>query len=159
MLEAKAAAARARANLILVTDAALVLKTSGKQALVYFCNALDGSPLANGKVKLWERWHDGNQWLTREQSKETGADGIAVFDLSRPANNNLELFASAIREDRQAFSAGNSYWYGRRVRAVEDLRLHRPARLSPEGNRELEIHRAALQRLGLFHAVRPDHRI
>ena len=95
--------------MILVTDATLVLKTSGKQALVYFCNALDGSPLANAKVKLWERWHDG-QWRTREQSKETGADGIAVFELATRQHNNLELFASAILKDRQAFSPGNSYW-------------------------------------------------
>ncbi len=108
VLEAKAGDKRAR-ELILVTDATLVLKTSGQQALVYFCNALDGSPLANGKVKLWERWHDG-QLRTRELSKETGADGIAVFDLDTRQHNNLELFASAITKDRQAFSAGNSYW-------------------------------------------------
>ena len=109
VLEAKAGGKRAR-ELILVTDATLVLKTSGQQALVYFCNALDGSPLANGKVKLWERWHDGKTWHTREQSKETGADGIAVFDLATRQHNGLELFASAITKDRQAFSPGNSYW-------------------------------------------------
>ena len=37
-------------DLILVTDTSLVLKTQGTQALVYFCNALDGSPLANAQV-------------------------------------------------------------------------------------------------------------
>lgn len=108
VLEVKAADKRAR-ELILVTDATLVLKTSGQQALVYFCNALAGSPLPNAKVKLWERWHDG-EWRTREQSKETGADGIAVFDLATRQHNNLELFASAIAKDRQAFSPGNSHW-------------------------------------------------
>lgn len=109
VLEAKAGEKRAR-ELILVTDATLVLKTSGQQALVYFCSALDGAPLPNAKVKLWERWHDGNKWLTREQAKDTGADGIAVFDLATRQHNNLELFASAIAKDRQAFSPGNSYW-------------------------------------------------
>ncbi len=33
-------------ELILVTDASLVLKTAGTQALVYFCDTFDGSPIA-----------------------------------------------------------------------------------------------------------------
>jgi hypothetical protein len=87
LLEANAGGKRAR-ELILVTDATLVLKTSGQQALVYFCNALDGSPLATGKVKLWERWHADGKWHTREQSKEAGADGLAVFELARANHSN-----------------------------------------------------------------------
>ncbi|MCU0784099.1 MAG: MG2 domain-containing protein [Verrucomicrobia bacterium] len=109
VLEAKAGGKDAR-ELILVTDAALVLKTSGKQALVYFCNALHSAPLANARVKLWERWRDGSRWQTREQTKETDQDGIAVFDLSDRSGRGLELFASASVADRQAFSPGNSYW-------------------------------------------------
>jgi hypothetical protein len=130
VLEAKAGGQEAR-DLILVTDSSLVLKTSGKQALVYICNALNGSPLANGKVKLWERWHENNTWRVRVQSKETGQDGIAVFDLAARQNNNVELFVSAIRDDRQAFSPGNSHWYGRnlepwRIYAFTDRPAYRP---------------------------------
>jgi len=130
VLEARGGGKDAR-ELILVTDAALVLKTSGKQALVYFCNALDSAPLANASVKLWERWHDGNQWQAREQSKQTGADGIAVFDLENRANRGLELFASAILNDRQAFNLGNSYWNRReeeswRIYAFTDRPAYRP---------------------------------
>ncbi len=98
-------------ELVLVTDAALVLKTSGRQALVYFCNALDSSPLADAQVKLWECWRDGDQWHARPQSKPTDKDGIAVFELETSARRNVEIFASAIRADRQAFSPGSSYWY------------------------------------------------
>jgi hypothetical protein len=130
VLEAKAGGQEAR-DLILVTDASLVLKTSGKQALVYFCNALNGSPLAKSKVRLWERWRENNTYRVREQTKETGQDGIAVFDLATRQNNNLELFASAIRDDRQAFSPGNSHWYGRnldpwRIYAFTDRPAYRP---------------------------------
>ncbi len=130
VLEAKAGGQEAR-DLILVTDASLVLKTSGKQALVYFCNALNGSPLASGKVKLWERWHENNTWRAREQSKETGQDGIAVFDLATRQNNSVELFVSAIVNDRQAFSPGNSHWSGRnldpwRIYAFTDRPAYRP---------------------------------
>ena len=130
LLEAKGGGKEAR-ELILVTDAAVVLKSSGKQALVYFCNALNSAPLANGKVKLWEQWWENNTWVVREQTKETGADGIAVFELEKRAHNSVQLFASAIREDRQAYSAGNSYWHGResepwKIYALTDRPAYRP---------------------------------
>jgi uncharacterized protein YfaS (alpha-2-macroglobulin family)/tetratricopeptide (TPR) repeat protein len=97
-------------DLVLVTDATLLLKASGKQALVYFCNALEGEPLGGAKIKLWERWHDGNRWQVRESEKPADKDGIAVFELAQRPNSSVELFASAILKDRQAFAPGNSYW-------------------------------------------------
>lgn len=130
LFEAKGGGKEAR-DLILVTEASLVLKSSGKQALAYFCNALNGSPLANSKVKLWEQWWEDSKWHARAQTKETGADGLAVFDLEQRHNNNVELFASAIRADRQAFGAGNSYWHGResepwKIYAFTDRPAYRP---------------------------------
>jgi len=131
ILDARGGGRQDARELVLVTDTALVLKTSGKQALVYFCNALNSSPQREGKVKLWERWNDGKRWQARESEKEVNADGIAVFELSRPANNNLELFAAAITADRQAFSLGNSYW-GRaeferwKIYAFTDRPAYRP---------------------------------
>jgi uncharacterized protein YfaS (alpha-2-macroglobulin family) len=109
VLEARGGGKSAR-DIVLVTDSALVLKTSGRQALVYFCNALNSAPHREGKVKLWERWRDGNRWQARESEKEVNADGIVVFDLGERANRGLELFAAAKSADRQAFSTGNSYW-------------------------------------------------
>jgi uncharacterized protein YfaS (alpha-2-macroglobulin family) len=110
VLEAQGAGKSSR-ELILVSDATVVLKSSSKQALVYFCNAIDSSPLGSGKVTLWERWWDGD-WHARSQTKEADTNGIAVFDLVKPSNNNsIELFAGAMREDRQAFANGNGSWY------------------------------------------------
>ena len=132
MLEARAGGKSAR-ELILVTDAALVLKASGKQALVYFCNALDSSPFTGGKVKLWEGWLENqNHWHWREQTKSTDKDGIAVFDLEKPENQNREIFASVVRDERQAFSTANSYWFNRgdrdtwRIYAFTDRPAYRP---------------------------------
>jgi uncharacterized protein YfaS (alpha-2-macroglobulin family) len=131
LLEAKGGGKDAR-DLILVTDASLVLKNSGMQALVYFCNALNGSPLVGGKVKLWEQWWENNTWHTREQTKDTGTDGVALFELETDQRrNNIQLFASAIREDRQAFSPGNSHWNGResepwKINAFTDRPAYRP---------------------------------
>jgi len=130
VLEARGGGKEAR-DLVLVTDAALVLKTSGKQALVYFCNAINSAPLPGANIKLWERWHDGSKWQAREQSKETGDDGIAVFELSNRPDRSLELFASAIAKDRQAFSLGNSHWNRSgheswRIYAFTDRPAYRP---------------------------------
>jgi uncharacterized protein YfaS (alpha-2-macroglobulin family) len=109
LLEGKAGGRTSR-QLILVTEAALVLKSSGKQALVYFCNALSGAPLANAKVVLRERWHANNKWNTSEQAGVTDADGLAKFGLEKRENTSRELFASAMLTDKQAFSLGNTWW-------------------------------------------------
>ena len=82
-----------------------MLKNSQKQALVYFCNALDSSPLGSAKVTLWEGWNENDGTMhTHSESKETDTNGIAVFDLVRPTNNSrIEVFAAAASDDRQAF--------------------------------------------------------
>ncbi len=129
VLETKADGISAR-DLVLVTDASLVVKTSGRQALAYFCNVLNGSPIAKAPVKLWERSYNGSQWVWRQMSKETNADGIVVFDLTT-TQNNLEFFTSASLNGRQAFSVGSSYYYGRneqpwKIYAFTDRPAYRP---------------------------------
>jgi hypothetical protein len=128
VIEAKGGGELAR-DLILVTDASLVLKTSGKQALAYFCNALDGSPVANARLKLWERYHDGS-WHWRDAEAKTDKDGLAVFDLSK-ATSRDQLFVAAAIEDRQAFSFGYSHYYNPghqpwRIYAFTDRPAYRP---------------------------------
>jgi len=132
LIEARGGGQSSR-ELILVSDAALVLKASSKQALVYFCNALDSSPLAASKICLWERWYDNNEWHARSQIKDADTNGIAVFNLVESANNNnVEVFATAIHDDRQAFSGNNVNWYGRnaarlwRIYAFTDRPAYRP---------------------------------
>jgi uncharacterized protein YfaS (alpha-2-macroglobulin family) len=132
VLEARGGGKSSR-DLILVSDATLVLKSSSKQALVYYCNALNSSPLGGAKVMLWERWYDNDVWHARSQTKEMDTNGIATFDLVKPSNNSsMELFASAIREDRQAFAQNNAYWYERnqadrwRIYAFTDRPAYRP---------------------------------
>jgi uncharacterized protein YfaS (alpha-2-macroglobulin family) len=131
VLEAKGAAKSSR-DLILVTDASIVLKTSGKQALVYVCNALAGSPLADGTVHLWERYYQDNHWHWRDASKKTNPDGIAVFELVDTANSE-QIFVGAMVKDRQAFSVGDAYNYGRnrqeepwKIYAFTDRPAYRP---------------------------------
>ncbi|MEQ2007394.1 MAG: alpha-2-macroglobulin family protein [Limisphaerales bacterium] len=131
VLEAQGGGQSAR-DLVLVTDAALMLKTSGKTALVFVTDALSGKPLANAKTRIWERWHVGNnKWEARSQDKVTDKDGLAVFEVTRVVNNNVEVFAAAIAGDKQAFSPGNTYSYrdpheSWRIYAFTDRPAYRP---------------------------------
>ncbi len=126
---ASAGAERAR-DLLLVSDASLIVKTSGRQALVYFCNALTSAPIARAALTVWERSYIGQAWVWRTSTKETNEDGLAVVDLQETQNRS-ELFVGAVSGDRQAFSLGSSYSYRRgdepwRIYAFTDRPAYRP---------------------------------
>ncbi len=130
VIEAVAGGETAR-ELVLITDASVVLKTSGRQALVYFCNALNGSPIGDAPVSLWERYYDGSNWHWRQSEKKTSDEGLALFEIRDAKRNNVDLFAAAIKNDRQAFSTGNSYGRYRdeptwRIYAFTDRPAYRP---------------------------------
>ncbi len=105
VLESKAEGLSAR-DLVLVTDAALVLKAAGRRAVLYFADASDGSPIARAQTTLWERSHDGKRWIWNRRTAETDGDGLAVFELPREARN-IELFGGASMAGRQAFAVGH----------------------------------------------------
>ncbi|HYG25220.1 MAG TPA: MG2 domain-containing protein [Verrucomicrobiae bacterium] len=119
-------------DLVLVTDAAVVLKTSGRQALAYVCNALDSSPISNATVRIWERWHEDRRWHVRDYTLQTDTNGLAVVALETNASvNSREVIALARASDRQAFSIGNSYWHRQnfdewKIFAFTDRPAYRP---------------------------------
>ncbi|HZS44939.1 MAG TPA: MG2 domain-containing protein [Blastocatellia bacterium] len=119
-------------ELLLVTDATLVIKTSPKQLLAYFCNAIDGSPIANAKVKAlsYGTHRDNNQAFIWDGTKQTNSDGIAVFDL--PSDQNYSnVFVAAEVGQRQAFASNYVYRYNTnqkqwRIYATTDRPAYRP---------------------------------
>jgi alpha-2-macroglobulin len=132
LFEAKGGGKEAR-DLILVTDATVVLKSSGRQVLVYFCNALDGSPLPHSKVTLQKRWWEGaGEWKAREQTKETDENGIAVFDVVERYNAvTASFFVGAMHNDRQAFCEVGGSWQDKefeqwKIYAYTDRPAYRP---------------------------------
>jgi hypothetical protein len=132
LLEAKGEGQSAR-DLILVTDASLVLKTSGKQVLVYFCDVLNGSPISNAQVKLWIGYSGSDKWIWVESTKETNQEGLSVFDL-RDHQHSLQIFVSAIAHGRQAFSIGYNNLYSQsldpwRIYAFTDRPAYRPGEI------------------------------
>jgi len=110
LLEAKSGSLSAR-DLVLITDASLVLKSSATQALVYFCDAITGAPIANANVALWESYYYNDKWHSRRLLKTTNGEGLAPFQLKNIATGrNLYAAAagSSAGKDRQAFAAGNA---------------------------------------------------
>ena len=67
-------------KLVLVTDAAIVLKTASDRTVVYFCDAIDGSPIAGARVSLWER--SGERWHHHEGL--TNEEGLCVIPFTEP---------------------------------------------------------------------------
>jgi len=117
-------------ELVLVTDASVVLKTAGQKGLVYFSDTFDGSPIADADVTLWERFYEGNSWIWQQKTASTDDDGLALFQLSA-SSSSVDLYVAAARNDRQAFSTGSSYDYRRggdewRVYAFTDRPAYRP---------------------------------
>lgn len=128
LLEARSGSLSAR-DLLLVTDVAVVLKSSRRQALVYFSNALSGAPLANSNVSLWESYYVNGKGRWRRLRQQTNSDGLAQFAL-RSENSSGNLFVTAANGDRQAFAAGYSSGSSEgaswRIYAFTDRAAYRP---------------------------------
>jgi uncharacterized protein YfaS (alpha-2-macroglobulin family) len=128
LLEAKSGLLTTR-DVVLVSDATLVLKSSTNQALVFFANALTGAPIANATIALWESYYQNSKLHWRRVRQTTDADGLARFLLkSVPDSHNL--FATGASNDRQAFALASAY--GRyeneawRIYAFTDRPAYRP---------------------------------
>ena len=106
-------------DLLLVSDATLVLKTSGKQALAFFANALTSAPIASANITLWENYYDRGAWRWRTAQQKTNADGLAQFFLSDVVTSH-NVFATAVSNDRQAYAAGHGY----RQPVAQDWRIY-----------------------------------
>ncbi len=131
LLEAKSGSLSAR-DLVLVTDASLVMKSSAKQALVYFSNALSGAPIANAKIALWESYYTNNKWHWRKHRRVTNNDGLAIFELSVVTSyRNLFAAATSAGEGAQAFASGYANGHSGegqawRIYAFTDRPAYRP---------------------------------
>jgi alpha-2-macroglobulin len=128
LLEAKSGSLSSR-EIVLVSDATLVLKSSSNQALVFFTNALTGAPFANASVALWESYYVNGRWRWRRVRQTTDASGLARFQLTSNSDNR-SLYATAAINDRQAFASGYAYTAvrdeGWRIYAFTDRPAYRP---------------------------------
>ena len=128
LLEAISGSLKVR-DVVLVSDATLVLKTSSKQALAFFADAITGAPIANASIAIWESYIDKSVWRWRRLRQTTDADGLARFEL-RNINDSRNLFAVGAASDRQAFASAYAYGAyssgGWRIYAFTDRPAYRP---------------------------------
>jgi alpha-2-macroglobulin len=129
LLEAKSGSLSQR-DVLLVTYATLVIKTSVRQALLYYADAITGAPIPDAGVVVWEQYYLNNRWHWRRLRQTTDSDGLARFTL-RPGSDSSNLFAVASRNDRNAYAVANAYAYGRsadgwRIYAFTDRPAYRP---------------------------------
>ena len=149
LLEAKSGSLSAR-DMMLVSDATLVLKSAGKQALVFFADAVTGAPIANANIALWESYYLNNRWRWRRLRQTTDADGLARFALRTvptPATSLLRRQATIARRLPPAIPTALVS-----DRRLAHLRLHRSSCLSSEGNDAMEVHRQAIEERSLFNS-------
>ena len=117
-------------DLLLVTDASVVMKTSPSQALLYVCDVNTGAPIPEADTRLWYRGYEGSQYIWREQRKSANAEGIAIYDLTNSTTSD-EVFAAVSLGDRQAFSrshknSSHSNEGSWRIYAITDRPAYRP---------------------------------
>lgn len=128
VLYAKSGSLSAR-ELVLVSNATLVIKSSPRQALAYFADALSGAPIANATVALWDSYYENSRWHWRRIRQTTNADGLAQFTLARNIGSH-NIYATAASNDRQAFATSYSYTQGAesgwRIYAFTDRPAYRP---------------------------------
>ncbi len=131
ILEAIAGKLRSR-ELVLVTDASIVVKQTKKQSLAYLCNALTGAPMP-GTVKVWQRFYDSkaSKWYWKQYGLSTGSDGIAVTD-TVSSDSSTEFLYLGAAGDRQAFAFSSNYYGGSsdgqgwKIYAFTDRPAYRP---------------------------------
>lgn len=130
LIEAKGERQTAR-DIILVTDALLVLKTTNRQAVGYFSNAVTGKPITEGKLVIWEHRSDGGKKIWRRSERALNEQGLTNFRYHR-VSQNRSYFASAIGENDQAFAISSYNYLTRdndlawRIYAYTDRPAYRP---------------------------------
>ena len=128
LLEAKGGALSVR-DIVLVSDATLVLKSSNSQVLAFFADAITGAPIPNATIALWESFYRNNKWQWRRLRQTTDSDGLARFALGT-VNDHRNLFATAASNDRQAFASAYASAAGQndgwRIYAFTDRPAYRP---------------------------------
>ena len=93
LLEAKGGSLTVR-DVVLVSDATLVVKSANNQVLAFFADAITGAPIPNANVALWESFHHNDKWQWRRLQQTTDSDGLARFALNT-VNDHRNFFAAA----------------------------------------------------------------
>jgi len=115
-------------DVVLVTDAALVLEWVGDKALTWFVDARSGAPIRDAAVELW-RGVEGGKW--KRESAVSGADGLNEWKIAPGQGRRGDVLAFAKLGSRLAWASASS-WDERsesgqwRVQVLTDRPTYRP---------------------------------
>ena len=135
LVEARGGGSKAR-DILLVSDAALILRNSHSEVLSYFAESVTGAPIEEATVVVWERFNAGfnagGKWRWKQWVDSTDSDGMTQFQFPS-SRGSRQFFASAVLGERQAFallssSSGYDRYDGDRWRAYvyTDRPAYRP---------------------------------
>jgi uncharacterized protein YfaS (alpha-2-macroglobulin family) len=128
LLEASAGTRKAR-EIVLVTDAAIVTRTSKSKTLVWVTDARTGAPRAAANVSLWIDYREQSEWKREQRTAVTDADGVAEISLRAGRSGQMMVFANA--NGQQSFAQLWGYGGGDdaqqwRIYATTDRPAYRP---------------------------------
>lgn len=95
-------------ELLLVSNASLILQTAGRKTVAYACDAGTGAPLANARIALWERYYADSQWRWTKHAAVADEAGLARIDLQGGASQSV-LLGAVKAGDHQAFAQESTY--------------------------------------------------
>jgi alpha-2-macroglobulin len=107
-------------EIILVSQAAIVTRTTGRRSLLWVTDARSGTPLPGAAVSVWQEVHDREGVRRVQHRAVTDGDGLAEVAFDAGRGGQLLVFASA--KDHQAFAA--SYGYSRGAADREEWRIY-----------------------------------
>ncbi|MEO0649422.1 MAG: hypothetical protein AAFZ65_01940, partial [Planctomycetota bacterium] len=111
-------------ELLLVTQAAVVLAGTGSDLVVWAVDASSGEPLPEAQVTVNARAYDGS-WVVRDFDGLTDADGLARFDLRSLVS--AEVFVAVRHGEDQALAIDRPRKPGERERFKALVTTDRPA--------------------------------
>jgi len=126
ILVARAEGQSAR-QLLLVTDAHILVHSGGTRMDIYVSDVITGEPIANARVHVWQQVaHDKHV----EREAQTDANGLARITTDGAQGATL---ITAVAGARQAYHQTYTHWYGRqladaqwRIYAFTDRPAYRP---------------------------------
>lgn len=126
ILAARAGSQTAR-QLVLVTDAHILVHSGGARMDVFVSDVTTGEPVANARVQVWQQL-DGDRQVAHQA--QTNADGLAIV---KKEGSGGAVLVTAAAGAHQAYHQTYTYWYSRssgkdewRIYAFTDRPAYRP---------------------------------
>lgn len=107
VLQARAGEASSR-ELLLVSDAALVVKSQAGGFVTWLADVFTGQPIEGARVRSWVREQRSSPWQV--ETETTDGDGLASFALAERNDQRHQYFIAASDGTRQAFAIAWEPW-------------------------------------------------